>query len=441
MTSQNPFETEENLKFWFELNPSYILAKKASFKNYIQFNKPQNNSISQQLNMSFTQLTTWISKHAILATSIFLILTSTIGVFAAEGLAPKEYKPSTIISGKQESSSISSSSSSSSSVESSSSVSSESSSSATSNITQSEPPLTADNGYSVENLDQCGLSARFKKTVQRQSQFELQKFQPDLSTTYSKLLKPISVLGYFGGEGSGPGVGFGISCYDGNYSVDDFNKQFTQKLNGLGYFDSESMPVNVLGPVKKEVIEKQAFCTEVGFTQISCEKINSQIVKITKPGADGPTVEYFMNYGGKTFIINNFLYGITLPAFNYTETLTLQFITPSNGGNLQTYTNPFFPDFKLVYPNDWKFETSTSESQYKGLSTRNIKLVKNGVTLSFDSVPAFPTGCGGPSGLDYVSKENVTSDINRFLFKDGTIIYVRGDNPSCRIGLNLLSNM
>jgi hypothetical protein len=56
-------------------------------------------------------------------------------------------------------------------------------------------------------------------------------------------------------------------------------------------------------------------------------------------------------------------------------------------------------------------------------------------------VPAFPTGCGGPSGLDYVSKENVTSDINRFLFKDGTIIYVRGDNPSCRIGLNLLSNI
>ena len=56
--------------------------------------------------MSFLQLTTWISKHAILATSIFLILTSTVGVFAAEGLAPKEFKPSSILTGNNKSGTV-----------------------------------------------------------------------------------------------------------------------------------------------------------------------------------------------------------------------------------------------------------------------------------------------------------------------------------------------
>jgi hypothetical protein len=47
----------------------------------------------------------------------------------------------------------------------------------------------------------------------------------------------------------------------------------------------------------------------------------------------------------------------------------------------KTYTNQYFPDFKLVYPEDWKFETGTSESYIKGLLNRTIKLNKNGTEI------------------------------------------------------------
>jgi hypothetical protein len=88
--------------------------------------------------MSFTQLKDWISKNTILATAIFLIFISIVGVFATEGLAPKEFKPSTIISGNKSSSSSSNPSSSLNSSQSSSSISSEAgSSSKTNSITQS----------------------------------------------------------------------------------------------------------------------------------------------------------------------------------------------------------------------------------------------------------------------------------------------------------------
>ena len=56
-----------------------------------------------------------------------------------------------------------------------------------------------------------------------------------------------------------------------------------------------------------------------------------------------------------------------------------------------TYTNPFFPGLKIVYPNDWKFETSTKPMTDK-LVFRDVKLSKNGFILDFVISPDGPFG-------------------------------------------------
>ena len=47
LDSKNPFDSEEKLQFWFDLNPSYLSSKKTSFKKYLQNNKTYNNSLIQ----------------------------------------------------------------------------------------------------------------------------------------------------------------------------------------------------------------------------------------------------------------------------------------------------------------------------------------------------------------------------------------------------------
>lgn len=224
---QNPFNQNEDWQSWFEGDKTYQLHQKYSFQKYQQkFTKHNiyNTFIPKSISMSFTQLTLWISKHAILATAIFLILTSTIGVFAAESLAPKEFKPSTIISNKQESSSSSSSS------------------------------------VSSSNSSQTSSSSVLSQ----------------LSQSSAQVSSPVS--------------------------------------------------------------------------------------------------------------------------------------------NLQTYTNPYFPDFKLVYPSDWKFETKTQSSNFENLLSREITLSKNGLNLSVSLFPKTPPQCGG-GGYEVVSSQKFSNGVEKIFYK------------------------
>jgi len=94
--------------------------------------------------------------------------------------------------------------------------------------------------------------------------------------------------------------------------------------------------------------------------------------------------------------------GIVLESFpaqcNYNGKTYIQEITNASSSSVtaktQTYTNPTFPDFKLVYPNDWKFTTETSDSRdYPGLLDRNIYLSKNGTTLKLKLQPNSGISC------------------------------------------------
>jgi hypothetical protein len=83
--------------------------------------------------------------------------------------------------------------------------------------------------------------------------------------------------------------------------------------------------------------------------------------------------------------------------------------TPSNTPTAQaptkklnTYTNPYFPDFKLVYPEDWKFETKTENvgtfyENYKNLLIRTVTISKNNKTIQITLQPKSlgDSNCGG----------------------------------------------
>lgn len=95
----------------------------------------------------------------------------------------------------------------------------------------------------------------------------------------------------------------------------------------------------------------------------------------------------------------------------------------------QTYTNQYFPDFKLVYPEDWKFETSTQPSSYDLLLKRDITLTKNQYQIKFSTKPndKYDSCDGGglnpPYNIDVskkftngLSKFTLTQDSQSYLF-------------------------
>ncbi len=109
----------------------------------------------------------------------------------------------------------------------------------------------------------------------------------------------------------------------------------------------------------------------------------------------------------------------------------------------RTYSNPFFPGFQLDYPEDWTFETSTSESQlYDGLLERELKLSKNGSELIIDLIPVFGTGCGGgdptfvPPTPSYLVPNNELKEFENF---KGNTIYQK--DFVCAIGQVIPTNI
>ena len=81
-----------------------------------------------------------------------------------------------------------------------------------------------------------------------------------------------------------------------------------------------------------------------------------------------------------------------------------------------TYTNEYFPNFKLVYDDTWKFETSTSEGIYSNLLNRNIYLSKpeKNILLKLDLSVWHTSPCTG------VPSEVITKFSNG-VYKSSTI--------------------
>jgi hypothetical protein len=84
-----------------------------------------------------------------------------------------------------------------------------------------------------------------------------------------------------------------------------------------------------------------------------------------------------------------------------TEPITTTAANQTNKTEAQkTYTNQFFPNLKIVYPESWQFKTETSKSNVEGLVNRKITLSKNGIELKISTFSYLTFGCG--PALDFV---------------------------------------
>lgn len=138
MYPKNPFEKEENLKPWFELDQKYTLSKKTAKATFIQISNYKPNFF-----MSFkSTLSHFFAKQAILTGLILLLIITTIGATATEIIAPKEYKPSEIYNklfatNKQKDK-------------------------------DQYTALAPDNDNYVANLENCDLALKYPKTINNQ---------------------------------------------------------------------------------------------------------------------------------------------------------------------------------------------------------------------------------------------------------------------------------
>ncbi len=89
-TLQNPFDLEENLTPWFELNPSFQDSQLQGWNSNF---KKQSNSLFMPLQNTITYFT----KHAVLASLLLFISLGSVTALAAEFTLPQDYKPSTVI--------------------------------------------------------------------------------------------------------------------------------------------------------------------------------------------------------------------------------------------------------------------------------------------------------------------------------------------------------
>lgn len=79
----------------------------------------------------------------------------------------------------------------------------------------------------------------------------------------------------------------------------------------------------------------------------------------------------------------------------------------------QTYSNQFYPNFRLVYPSDWKFSTYTEKVTYNKLLRRHVTLQKNNSQLTMRLQPKIPAGCG-PVFEDTPINYDIPGDYNEY---------------------------
>ncbi len=90
-------------------------------------------------------------------------------------------------------------------------------------------------------------------------------------------------------------------------------------------------------------------------------------------------------------------------AISSTPSATSQASSPTlnNSPASVAYTNPSFPDFKLVYSSDWKIDNSTASAEIDNLLKRTITLSKDNTKFVLHLGPSSPAGCNLSDAIDY----------------------------------------
>ena len=112
----------------------------------------------------------------------------------------------------------------------------------------------------------------------------------------------------------------------------------------------------------------------------------------------------------------------------------------------QAYTNPFFPNFKLIYPEGWKFETKTEPSSYNELLIRKFTFSKNNYSFSIKIEPFIIGGCGG-GNMEYDEVE-FSNTLKKFTVKpnadvpsQNNKVFYGKDYLRCVYSIRIISNI
>ncbi len=270
-------------------------------------------------------------------------------------------------------------------------------------------PLVADGENDVILIDSCDLQSKVKKNI-------LYGGKSTEGYTYEK--QPSLFLRYKTAP-FGPGFAVQIDCTAKAITFDEFNKTVKRSsapVENTKYFEDDEN----LGPISKENISKDTICKEIGLSEFLCNQVKNQ-VKVLVPLAEGGVTAYYFSTENKSYIIS--YVGITL-----TESPIKLESFKGNNTSTKTYTNQYFPDFKLVYPEDWKFETSTSEIYIEGLLKRTITLSK-GETTVFIKLGILGDGSTACTASD--NQTNINENIVRYNYRDSVSYSPRNQSSDC----------
>jgi len=429
----NPFDHEENLSLWFNQDKFYSSSKLQQlkqFKTHLKQSPNHQNYSIMSFQDSYKNFINTITKHSITATLIMLLALSTVSVAAAQLFAPEDLKPSNLtgLTKKPEPKPVEDKQLSmdkegeiKTEVEKKSEI--DTGKNWTGQITlrpknyaqftkfvNNEPQVLSDTKSGV-----CGVydltaytgkdfnpsmtivnynSDASKSSLENPSQKErfdmVSKYingfdKNDYSSSRSEYIAPPWLYTFNAACG-------GYASYF-LYNLDNSKINFknVEMFTAIVNLEGQSIPgepvVLILAKKGDNLIQlRQGLGSNIG----GC--IDNNVGELNNSKLDGYT---------KCITSTEFKALAQKAAEELVNTFELDQNSQATPGNthiaedtikkLLSYTNPYFPDFKLVYPEDWKFETTT-EPAFQNLLTRKVKLTKNNRTLEFIIRPVLPFG-------------------------------------------------
>ncbi len=337
---QNPFNTDDLIINYFELDKDFLETRKQSFlKLKKEFNKPHQN-IFMSLKQQYINFAHLITKNAIAATFIMLIALTTVGASAAELFAPEEYKPS-ILFARNFSDSNEDDKSDKASEENKQVTNFEECVATGAPVAESSPrqcsyngqifveklspkdqnsldnlsqveALVADENHEVVTNEQCDLTIKFPKTSEAlgedsQNNEFLVRSKSEGEPEFS--IEPSLNFGIGFDIPFGYGfVGQKFKCYDQEISFEDFtNITFEDTLGNTGQkfiFDEEDAGEFFEGEFDQtEEISRKELCQSIGLLEASCELIENPHLIREFNFEIGMIDNYFFQAGGKTYYV------------------------------------------------------------------------------------------------------------------------------------------
>lgn len=252
--SNNPFESEENLKTIFSTSTQYQDKKKAAMQNYYKINESQFKNTNFMSNL-YNKTIQLFSKHVAITTILLGLVLTTVSVSATQLIAPNNYKPTSIIQnsyknifGK--------------------------------NDQVEKDPFTAlkpDENNDVVSVSDCDLSIKYPKSI---AGMKVDSFDLDSDYYVDKSISGVSL-----------------------YNLPDLNKSYNDQIRLNQFSVACSDKSQIFSPERYSPISIGDIRKATGwFITIETDLKNVQVSKISSE-ENNPFVEYYFEYKNKFYTV------------------------------------------------------------------------------------------------------------------------------------------